>query len=363
MIPREIRERLLDPCRVGSIMALAPGMSGAKLFRCEGDQTWVLRCWPQGTAPDRVREIHFVIGSASIACPLIPKYRNLPSSTVPHDKQTFVIDSAGLIWELSDWMPGQPLPYDAPMRHIRVGARAIAGVHQAMLQAGVWRQPSRAVVQRLERMQWMNQNLNRCLVSDLAGRVDPAVEYQVSAAQKRLRRGWPKAARRIAETLEPFRCRSLSQNHVLRDVHREHVLFERGVVSGIIDFDAVRVDTPAVDLARWVTSFSEYNKNPTGAIDSILAGYGDDSTFPTRTPSAGEQHAGSTAAALERAIADAGKAEFRTLIEALAESSLWLSLANWVVWIVGESIQFDDFQRVAKRLARLVESVDATPNR
>ena len=363
MIPREIRQRLLDPSRIGSVTALAPGMSGAKLFRCEGDLTWVLRCWPKGTTPRRVREIHSVIGPASMACPLIPKYTIPKHTTPPHDKQSFVIDSSGLIWELSNWMPGQPLPDDASTESIRAGARAIAQVHRALLRSGTWRRPSQAVEQRIERMEWMNQNLQRCLDANLTGRVHPAVETQVSAAQKRLRMRWPEAARTIAETLSPFRDRSLSQYYVLRDIHREHVLFTEGAVTGIIDFDAVRVDTPAVDLARWVTSFSEYRQNPLGAIDSVLAGYRDDPTFPIGSRAADGRRAESTDMAFGKTIADAETAEFRTLVRAIAESSLWLSLANWVIWLVDESRQFPNSQSVAERLSRLIESADATRNR
>jgi Ser/Thr protein kinase RdoA (MazF antagonist) len=40
----------------------------------------------------------------------------------------------------------------------------------------------------------------------------------------------------------------------LRDVHREHILFDDDAVSGLIDFGAVGIDAPACDLARWLGS-------------------------------------------------------------------------------------------------------------
>jgi hypothetical protein len=45
----------------------------------------------------------------------------------------------------------------------------------------------------------------------------------------------------------------------LRDVHREHVLFEDERVSGLIDFGSVGFDTPAVDLARYLSSFARFS--------------------------------------------------------------------------------------------------------
>lgn len=351
MIPFEVRQRLLDRTNTTSVTALTPGMSGANLFRCEGDETQVLRCWPTGTAPQRVREIHSVISAAAIACPLIPQYRTSAS-----DQNSWVIDSSGRIWDLATWMPGQPLAYDAALESIQTGARAIAEVHSAFQRSGSWQKPAQAITERVDRLQWLNRNLPPCFDMQVDGRVHPSVAIQVSAAQSLLRARWPLTARRIASALSPWCHRNLSNHYVLRDIHREHVLFCRpadcltaGCVSGIIDFDAVRIDTPAVDLARWATSFNEYRKNPQQTIDCVLAGYCDVATLSQRP--------------LNQKPSDAATAEFRTLVLAIAESSLWISLANWVIWLMDESRQFPDFQRVAERLSRLIESIDATANR
>jgi Phosphotransferase enzyme family len=36
------------------------------------------------------------------------------------------------------------------------------------------------------------------------------------------------------------------------DLHREHLLFSEGTVSGMIDFAATRIDDPLLDVARWL---------------------------------------------------------------------------------------------------------------
>ncbi len=96
---------------------------------------------------------------------------------------------------------------------------------------------------------------------------------------------------------------------VLRDVHREHVLFQHGQVSGLIDFDAARRDTVAVDLARWAGSFIDLGLEKTRIWAAVLSGY-----QTVRPISACEQQ----------------------LASAMEEISWYLRLANWVVWVALE---------------------------
>jgi homoserine kinase type II len=42
----------------------------------------------------------------------------------------------------------------------------------------------------------------------------------------------------------------------IRDIHRDHVLFSGDSVSGLVDFGAMRIDLPLVDIARMVGSFA-----------------------------------------------------------------------------------------------------------
>ncbi len=44
----------------------------------------------------------------------------------------------------------------------------------------------------------------------------------------------------------------------LRDVHREHILFENERVSGLIDFGSIGWDTPAIDVARYLSTFDVF---------------------------------------------------------------------------------------------------------
>jgi len=349
MIPLEIRQCLLDPQGVHTTTPLSPGLSGAKLFRCEGHQTLVLRCWPAGTSAARVREIQTVISPLASACHLIPRYQaNI------RDGELFATDSLGSIWELATWMPGQPLAYDAPFDLIRTGAGVIAKVHQELRRAGTWQRPAEAINERLNRLNRLRHSLSRCFDINLDGHVHPSVVVPLSTARGLLAVNWPRMSEQIVRTLSPFRDRSLPVQYVLRDIHREHMLFRGGNVSGMIDFDAVRIDTPAVDLARWAGSFSQFRQDPAGIIDCVLAGYFDAPPLPGVS---GQPDTPGNIADFGGPDSAAPTSDFRTLILVISESSLWLSLANWVVWLVGESRQFPDFQRVAERLSRIIESI------
>ena len=44
---------------------------------------------------------------------------------------------------------------------------------------------------------------------------------------------------------------------IVRDLWRENVLIDRDRISGIIDFGAARVDWPALEIARWISSWLE----------------------------------------------------------------------------------------------------------
>lgn len=365
MIPAEIR-RGLQRHGVTSITPMPPGLSGARVFRCSGEETLVLRCWPDGTTEQRVNEIHAVVSAVASTFDLLPKYQ-------PIDPQgaSLTIDASGRIWELATWMPGQPLAETAPLHLIGKGAAAIAQLHHVMGRLGRWQQPAPAIAQRLQRVAWLNQQLPGCLATDLQDRVHPSVAAPVVRACRLLQQRWPTTAPRLTEALTPLANQRLPLQYVIRDIHREHMLYSAEKVVGIIDFDALRVDTVAVDLARWATSFSQFRDSPVQTIDRIVADYRCEASLSSQSaprqldaPSAADRTFGIPEIGIGQSVLpELDAPEFRTLVLTIAETSLWISLANWVVWLVGESRQFADLQLVSQRLDRLIESVDGQTKR
>jgi homoserine kinase type II len=66
-------------------------------------------------------------------------------------------------------------------------------------------------------------------------------------------------APRLVSALLPWEHQRFTLQPCVRDLRAEHVLLENTAVVGIIDFGAVGVDHPAVDLARLLDDYSQEN--------------------------------------------------------------------------------------------------------
>jgi homoserine kinase type II len=108
-------------------------------------------------------------------------------------------------------------------------------------------------------------------------------------------------------------------------VWHDHVLFVDNEVTGLIDFGAVAIDTPAVDVARLLGSL---------AVDD-----------------AGEWQRGLEAYATIRPFS----ADELRAVAALDASSTVLAGCNWIRWVFVENRQFDDREQVGRRLALLLD--------
>ncbi len=214
-----------------------------------------------------------------------------------------------------------------------------------------WSRPAPAVSDRLQRLTELRVALPSCFAADVRSRVPAELVEPVGSAVSVLQSAWPTVGVRLAGQLSPWSEKPVALQYVFRDVHREHVLFDGGAVRGIIDFDALRVDTPATDLARWASGFDAFRHAAGPTLDAVLAGYAEHRPFPL---AGGDPGGGDSGGLSPRG------SEFRTLLRTIAEASLWISLGNWVVWLVKESRQFPDFQLVSDRIRRLTESVCET---
>jgi homoserine kinase type II len=116
---------------------------------------------------------------------------------------------------------------------------------------------------------------------------------------------------------------------VLRDPRPEHFLFEGDRLTGLVDFGAMGVDSPSVDLARLLNEWA--GADPFARAEALDA-YGAirplDSTEAAR-------------------------------IEVFAESAAWLGPARWIRWHYLEDRRFDDPDAVRigldRTLGRLLE--------
>jgi homoserine kinase type II len=130
---------------------------------------------------------------------------------------------------------------------------------------------------------------------------------------------------------EPLSLLSFSLQPCLRDVWHDHILFTGEQVTGVIDFGAMDVDTPACDVAR------------------LLGGLvGDDVT---------NRQIGLTAYDSVRLLS----ANELQAVTAFDTSIILLAGCNWIRWIYLESREFENpkqilhyFRRIMERTRRMV---------
>ena len=305
--PPEVRS-LLSAHTVDRADLVAPGMSGAKVYKCAASdgRTFALKCWPQGTRSQRVAEVHRVQQTAHHGgCDFVPQLFSSPLT------DTTYLAAAGALWELSDWVPGTPLTQDASPAQIARGASAIAQFHHSVADLHQELAPPPAIGNRLRRLAELDRLLPQTFQSETSTRYAEPLREAIGEICSLLFASWSTIRDEIRTWLQAEIDQPGPIQYVLRDVHRQHLLFCQDHVSGLIDFDAIRIDTPLTDLARWGGSFTAGRDDENQVWQAVLAGYGENYPFQQyRDPA--------------HAVA---------VIRELNRSATWISLANWAVWI------------------------------
>ena len=151
--------------------------------------------------------------------------------------------------------------------------------------------------------------------------------------------GDPRATRILALTrdrLVPLRLllataaeQLLPLQPAIRDIHHDHVLFTGDEVTGIIDFGAMRIDTPLTDIAR--------------LVGSLVADDGEARNFALDAYSQIRPLSGSD----------------RRLIDLLDASNVVLGALNWLRWLYIERRQFENMPAVMRRMDAIIARLEA----
>ncbi|MEM9644915.1 MAG: phosphotransferase [Planctomycetota bacterium] len=386
--------------------------SGSSVQR---QRAWALKRYPVGTTRERVTIIHqWMTAVHQHGCELVP----LLAQTGP-DRATWVeTKSSGpplseenketYFWELSQWMPGAPIdvrhegktdaiafprsaieadrcshadnsPNHDSRRHqavphssmdfllsqIRAGAKAIGQVHSCSRNEGQDQAIAPAVKERHLRLTQLPNRLAAMHRADLR-RATFGDEHQFS--DQILRPSMDVLTRAISvhlsamlQRMQSWKEQRTTRHWVLRDVHDGHVLFEsnRGTsqVSSIIDFDAIRFDTPSADVSRWATSFLGI-PFPGGTASSDAHG----PNFTSRPAIQGIGEPGSQN--WENRVWESVLAGYRMacplsksqemLARDLAFVSPLISLANWCDWLILQRRTFSaGIETVSQRMEKL----------
>jgi homoserine kinase type II len=326
----------LHPLQI-QFLASAGGMSGAQFWRITtACGPFILRRWPaESPAAERLRYIHAVLQhAAGHGAAVVP----LPATT---SRAESFISHAGYLWQLEPWLPGRADYQDAPSVEKSAAAmQALATFHNAVAN---FRAPSscgtatgsnavRRHFSRLRKLQQENDLGKHSIDNNLLPELAPLAREFLA----RLPQLIPLA---IAQ-LEPLVDAELPVQPCIRDIWRDHILFTGNRVTGIIDFGALDVDTPATDIARLLNSLSETpfpNREGQGEGSRLLVS---DETWQlalrayqqTRPLSADELRAA----------------------HALGISGNILAGCNWIRWLYIEQRQFENPAQITERFRHIV---------
>jgi Ser/Thr protein kinase RdoA (MazF antagonist) len=240
------------------------GWSGGHVFRVT--TSWdegALRCFPAETRRERVEAIHAVqISARAHGLSAVPDI----IATTSGDR---FVPSEGHLWELADWKKGQPAPVAEPHpEHLRELARILHHWYDAARTPEIARvfgstTPNQVVDCFLSRGRTSSPGIQRRLeIFGRARELPPLDPERLSPAERTLSLATDQLYARTRtwfEELAAWQKVPLSCELCLRDLHREHLLFDNERVSGLIDFGSVGFDSPAVDLARYVSSFEQFD--------------------------------------------------------------------------------------------------------
>jgi homoserine kinase type II len=297
------------------------GFSGARLWRIESVVgAFCLRAWPPHETLPRVHYRHALTARArSHGLHFVP-------AVLPASDGGTAVEHAGRWWEVAEWLPGRADYHERPSRpRLEEACRALARLHTAWEGlAEPTPAPCPAVARRLECLrEWRELLRTGWQPLTAADRADPLrplaerawrlLKRQVGSVPGRLR---PWAARRWR--LQPCLC----------DLWHDHLLYEGERLTGLVDYGSVKVDHPAVDVARLLGSL----------VADDTAGWS----------------AGLRAYREARPLAE-DEAE---LARALDETGAVLGVVNWLRWLYAEQREFEDRTAAGRRLSVLVERIE-----
>jgi homoserine kinase type II len=212
----------------------ADGFSGAIVWRGDADAPSVaMKAWPTNITPHRVQQVHAWLAEAG-HLPFIP--------TVFAGSGGTVCLEDGRAWDCCRWQPGSPR-VSPTSSEVQAACAAVAQLHEVWAGASEVG-PCPGVQNRLRILSENEPLLRRGpdAFPTVAPELDPLLRHAVSLARR--------LAPQVANALQEWEHRTFALQPCVRDLRAEHVLFDENRVAGIIDFGAMAVDCPAVDLAR-----------------------------------------------------------------------------------------------------------------
>ncbi len=310
----------------------AASFSGSVLDRVTSNAgCHILKSFAPGTSAARIRFVHAVMRHL----------REQGIDEVPAVQDTFAgdsfaIDGDGQAWELQGFMPGMSRSRPTAAA-VAAAAAFLGGVHAVaatMPENPPDVGPSPGLVRRIgQARSWLERPWARLVEApapatcgrDLADALRPRVDRAAGLVTAT-------AGYRTIAAIASLEPRPVTRQAVLRDVWSAHLLFGAGRpprVTGLVDFHAAGIETPAADIGRLLGSWLDPDAVTTVWWFEFLAAY----------------VAGGGAAGLEHAV------------PFLAASGIVFGLDNWFRWVLVEGRDFPGTTAVLSRVDSLLASL------
>jgi homoserine kinase type II len=147
-------------------------------------------------------------------------------------------------WDVTSWMPGDPITSTPTTGQLEGAAAALASLHLVWSRLRREQAPCPAVRRRLALLDDWERAPCPAAFDHLPADLADLLQTSKAALSGRLDdcRAALSEWRSVPVTVQPCLC----------DVHAEHILFTGSRVSGVIDYGAMQADSPAVDVARFL---------------------------------------------------------------------------------------------------------------
>jgi homoserine kinase type II len=317
---RAVLSRYPAVLRPGSLTPLGNhgGFSGSRLWRVTGaGGALCLRAWPAQEEGARLAWRHRLMAWArQEGLTFVP--------AVLAAGPTTWVEYAGLLWELTEWLPGRADFHECPSRaRLEEACRALARLHAVWERLG---EPGRGPCPALRRRLACLEEWHRLLRSGWRpplGGADPSRPLVERACRVLARR-----VDQVPGRLQPWAGAAWRLQPCLCDLWHDHLLFEGDRLTGLVDYGAVKTDGVAVDLARLLGSLVEDD------AEGWRVGLG--SYREVRGLSREEEE----------------------LARALDQTGAVLGVVNWLRWLYGGERAFEDRRAAERRLGELVERIE-----
>lgn len=309
------------------------GLSGARFWRLTTPQgIFCLRRWPREHPNfNRLQHIHRVLLHVA------EQGFELSPTPVCDTEGNTIIQHQGHYWELAPWRTGNPLVAEKiNSRRVETALQALAKFHRAassmtdttLTPTTLGETFSAGIRTRSKRFADLHPTAS--IGSQL--RTASLHDDRWSRFAERYWALFDKNAQQLAVVLSHAATLSPPRQACIRDIWRENLLFVEDDLTGIVDFGALDIATPAGDVARLLGSLAVSHQQH----DQPLWNVGLEAYLAINPLSADEL----------------------TLVKAFDFANMMLSPASWFSWVVLERRQFP-LEVVERRLNEILGRLES----